>query len=214
MKRYLNIVIALALLMGAAATLQYLATGETSLYVLLLSPLALLPNITWRAFLGRVMTLFFGAAIVLLPIVYRRQMRNYLDTFIRWIRTKIVRISEGIRALWRVTPVWLRVFLGALIAIVLLVFAIFSGAVLLLISFFPVVVKTSMGFFVAEFLARTAAARGVAQFASVFWRAVPKSIRRWIEAHYRRLWWWTMRRIIRNRRRLERRLRWRRQVSP
>ena len=110
---------------------------------------------------------------------------------------------------WHVAPVWVRTFLGSLALIGVLASAILSGVVLWVIAFLPFVAKTAVGLFVIKYLAHFAAARGVSGLAPLLWRFIPERFRLWVERRYRHLWWWTMRRIVRNRRRMVHRV-WRR----
>lgn len=204
-----NIVIAIVLLWVAAASLQYL-TGETEWRLLLLAPLSLLPNMAWRTMLSRMLTLLFGAAFVLLPVIFRRRLRLYWLVWSRRLKASTRSVWDRFKLAWNVSPLWVRVFIGAMLAMMLMAGAVLSGLTLLVMSFFPVVAKTTLGFAAIQFLARTAAAQGVSQLAAFFWNLLPKAVREFAALRYRELWFWTMRRIIRNRRRVERRWRTRR----
>ena len=85
--------------------------------------------------------------------------------------------------------------------------AVLSGVVLWLIAIVPFLAKITIGLFVVRYLAHVAAARGVREVAPVLWEIIPRPIRDWAARRYRHLWWWTMRRIVRNRRRMVRRFR-------
>jgi hypothetical protein len=143
-------------------------------------------------------------------VVLRRRGRLALRRF--WHRV-ILRLRSGrdafLRA-WNAAPVWLRTFLGSLALVGVLAVAILSGVVLWVIAFLPFVAKTAVGLYVIKYLAHFAAARGVTGLAPLLWRFLPEKLRIWGERRYRHLWWWTMRRIVRNRRRVEHRVRGRR----
>lgn len=203
MKRFRSGVLTLLLLYAIVVVLQFFI-GTDSLYALLLAPLIILRSVYWRVGLNRILFLVLFAGI---PIVLRRRTRLYVEELLRRFRAWLGRLWDGFVRFWKHLPVWVRTFLGAGVLIVVVLAAGLSGVVLWLIAVLPFLAKTSFGLLVVRFLANTAAARGVKEIAPLLWLAVPKPLREWIESRYRHLWWWTMRRIVRNRRRVVRRLR-------
>lgn len=203
MKRFHSGVLTLLLLYAIVVVLQFFI-GTHSLYALLLAPLIVLRSVYWRVGLNRLLFIILLAGV---PIVLRRRTRLYIEELLRRLRAWLGRVWDGFVRFWKHLPVWLRTFLGAGVLIVVVLIALFSGLLLWLIAVLPFLAKTSLGLFVVRYLANAAAARGVREIAPMLWLAVPSSLRNWIERRYRHLWWWTMRRIVRNRRRVVRRFR-------
>ena len=203
--RVLPFVVAVAAIVVAGVMLHVL-TGANSLYALLLAPFVILRNVVWRVGLNRLVMI---ALLALVPIVLRRRGRLALRRLWHRIVARMHSVREASLRGWRVAPVWVRTFLGSLALIGVLASAILSGVVLWVIAFLPFVAKTAVGLFVIKYLAHFAAARGVTGLAPLLWRFIPVRFRLWVERRYRHLWWWTMRRIVRNRRRMVHRV-WRR----
>lgn len=203
MKRFRSAVLTLLLLYATVAVLYYLI-GVQSLLGLLLAPLIVLRSVYWRVGLNRLLVLVLLAGV---PILLRRRTRIYLAELLQGIQGRLRRIWAAIVRFWTHLPVWLRTFLGAGIVVGVVAAALLSGMVLWLISFVPFFAKTTVGLFVVRYLAHTAAARGVREVAPLLWDLIPRRLRNWVERRYRHLWWWTMRRIVRNRRKVIRRLR-------
>jgi hypothetical protein len=187
-----------------AALLLHALTGASSLYALLLAPLVLLRNVAWRVGINRVLTI---ALLALVPIVLRRRGRVAIRRLWHRITARLAEWKVAFLRAWNAAPVWVRAFLGSLALVGALAFAILSGFVLWIIAFLPFVAKTAAGLYVIRYLAHIAAARGVTGLAPFLWRFIPEKLRLWVERRYRHLWWWTMRRIVRNRRWVEHRVR-------
>lgn len=204
-RRWRSLVIGIAIIL-AAAILLHLVTGTSSLYALLLAPLGLLRNVVWRVGLNRVLTI---ALLALVPIVLRRRGRIALRRFWHRLRARLAVARDAFLRAWNAAPVWLRTFLGSLALIFVVAFSLLSGVVLWLIALLPFVAKTAVGVWLIRYLAHFAAGRGVRGLAPMLWRFIPARPRLWVERRYRHLWWWTMRRIVRNRHRVVRRM-WRR----
>jgi hypothetical protein len=198
MKRLPSAVLTLLLLYAIVVALQFFI-GADSLYALLLAPLIILRSVYWRVGLNRLLFIILLAGV---PILLRRRTRIYLQQLWLRFRAWLGRVWAAIVRLWKHLPVWLRTFLGAGIVIIVMAVAMLSGVVLWLIAVVPFLAKTTVGLFVVRYLAHVAAARGVVEVAPMLWRAVPRVLREWTERRYRHLWWWTMRRIVRNRRRV------------
>lgn len=201
-------IVAVAIILVAGVLLHVL-TGASSLYALLLAPLVLLRNVLWRVGLNRLLLI---GLLALVPIVLRRRGRLAVRRLVRSARDRLSLMRQAITRAWNASPVWVRTFLGSLALILALAGALLSGLVLWLIAFLPFVAKTAAGLFVIKYLANFAAARGVAGLAPLVWRAIPARFRQWVERRYRHLWWWTMRRIVRNRRKMVNRV-WRRRPA-
>lgn len=203
MKRLGGAVVTLLLVYATVVALQFLV-GFESLYALLLTPLIILRSVYWRVGLNRLLFIILLAGV---PILLRRRTRIYirrrLQRFGEWLDQRWSAIVQA----WTHLPVWLRTFLGALVVIVVLAVALLSGVLLWLITFVPFVAKTTVGLFIIRYLAQFAAAHGVREIAPMLWQVIPARFRRWTERRYRHLWWWTMRRIVRNRHRVVRRFR-------
>lgn len=209
MKRFHSGVLTLLLLYAVVVGLQFFI-GAESLYALLLAPLIVLRSVYWRVGLNRLLAIILFAGV---PIVLRRRSRLYLRQLLHRLKAWLGRIGAAIVRVWKHLPVWLRAVLGVAIIAVIMATAMLSGVVLWLIAFLPFVAKTTFGLVIIRFLAHTAAARGVREIAPILWQAMPSRIRNWAERRYRHLWWWTMRRIVRNRKRLTRRFRKRADVE-
>lgn len=203
MKRFHSGVLTLLLLYAIVVALQFFI-GTDSLYALLLAPLIILRSVYWRVGLNRILFIILLAGV---PIVLRRRTRIYLELLWRRFRRQLRRGWAAFVRGWTYLPVWLRTFLGAGILILVTAVSLLSGLVLWLIAVIPFLAKTSLGLFVVRYLANSAAARGVREIAPLLWLVVPRPLRIWVERRYRHLWWWTMRRIVRNRKRVVRRLR-------
>lgn len=200
MKRFWTIAFGVLLVAIAAVGLEYLAGGN-SLYALLLAPLVLVRNIFWRIGLMRVLTVI---AVALVPLVLRRRARVAFMLGMRSVRHRIAALWARAKWGWSVAPVWLTTFLGLLFAVVVIAAMILSGSLLWLIALVPFLAKSTLGFAAIRWLAHTAAGNGLKQIAPFLFGILPRPVRGWLHRHYRHLWWWTMRRIVRNRRRVER----------
>jgi hypothetical protein len=203
--RWQPFVIAVAAIVVAGVLLHAL-TGASSLYALLLAPFVILRNVLWRVGLNRLVVI---ALLALVPIVLRRRGRLALRRWWHRVVARVLTARDAFLRGWNAAPVWVRTFLGSLALIGVLAVAVLSGVVLWVIAFLPFVAKTAVGLFVIKYLAHFAAARGVTGLAPLLWRFIPQRLRLWVERRYRHLWWWTMRRIVRNRRRMVHRV-WRR----
>ncbi len=206
MKRFHSAVLTLLLLYVAVAVLQFFV-GANSLYALLLAPLIVLRSVYWRVGISRLLFIMLLAGI---PIMLRRRTRDYLEQLVEACRGWLGRRWATVKRLWLHLPVWLQAFLGILVVALVLAVAVLSGLILWVVSVLPFLAKTTVGLAIVRYLSNLAAARSVREIAPLLWRAVPAGPRNWAEAHYRRLWWWTMRRIVRNRQHVVRRLRERR----
>lgn len=203
MKRFHGAVLTLLALYAAVAILQFFV-GANSLYALLMAPLIVLRSVYWRVGINRLLFIILLAGI---PIMLRRRTRDYIEQLLGQLRGWFGRRWTGTVRVWTHLPVWLRTFLGVGVVAAALAVTILSGVVLWVIAVLPFLAKTTVGLYLVRYLSNIAAARGVREIAPLLWRAVPGGLRKWIESHYRQLWWWTMRRIVKSRRRVTRRLR-------
>ena len=210
MQRFWTIAFAVLLVAFAAVGLEYLAGGN-SLYALLLAPLVLVRNIFWRVGLMRVLTVI---AVSLIPLVLRRRARIAFVRSLRGFRQRLAGVWTKVKRGWSVAPVWLTTFLGLLLAVVLVAAMILSGSVLWIIALVPFLAKSTLGFAAIRWLAHTAAGNGLKQLAPFLFTPLPRPIRIWLHVRYRHLWWWTMRRIVKNRQRVEREWQKRRRRQP
>lgn len=206
LRRNAFLVGAVLLICALAVGVQWL-TGAHTFWAIVLSPLIFVRSVVWKVGFNRLL-MILGLALV--PVVLRRRGRIYMQ--LAWHRTRqalrklIARINRAVTLL----PVWLRIFLGLFVIIIVMAAALLSGVLLWLLALLPFVAKTTIGVSIIRYLAHKAAATGLTQAAPMAWRAIPAPIRTWVLRRYRHLWWWTMRRIVKNRRRVEHTLRRRR----
>ncbi|MCW5715148.1 MAG: hypothetical protein KIT43_11610 [Bauldia sp.] len=212
MQRFWTIAFAVLLVAFAAVGLEYLAGGN-SLYALLLAPLVLVRSIFWRVGLMRVLTII---VVALIPLVLRRRARIAFVRWLRGFRQRVAGLWAKVKWGWSVAPVWLTTFLGLLLAVVFVAAMILSGSILWILALVPFLAKSTLGFTAIRWLAHTAAGNGLKQLAPFLFTLLPRPVRTWLHARYRHLWWWTMRRIVKNRRRVEQEWRKRRRkaVAP
>lgn len=203
LRRHAALVIAVVLVVALAVGVQWV-TGAHTLWALLLSPLLFFRTVIWKIGVNRILMIL---AFALVPVVLRRRVRAYLSQQVRRLRDWVGRVYAALADAASHLPVWVRTALGLLILVAVMAVAILSGTFLWLIAFLPFVAKTTVGIATIRYLAHKAAATGLAQAAPTAWRIVPRPIREWLGRRYRHLWWWTMRRIVKNRRRVERRVR-------
>lgn len=206
MKNFKPIIIAVLLVAIAAAGLEYMAGGH-SLLALLLAPLVLTKSLVLKLGLNRIIMI---VAIALVPVFFRRLPRRIMVIAKRRSRRIISRTIVRIKNIWEVVPVWISVFFTTMFAVIVIATMILSGSVLWLLAALPFIAKSSIGLYMIRYLATTAAGTGLRRLAPFLFSLLPDPIEKWIERRYLHLWWWTMRRIVKNRRRVEKKIRNRR----
>lgn len=188
-----NLAIALALLGVSVVFLRYI-TGADSIQSLLIAVALFVGEVTWGSAISRAVFVIVAVLIVLfIPVLLRRRLK------IRWrfwrmrIRHSLLYVSERGWLMWNSLPLFVR-------AVIVMGTAMLAGSTLWLIAFLlPFLAKTAFGIVVIRYLAQTAAARSVRGLTPYAWRLLPRPLRSVAEREYRRLWWRTTRRAIRER---------------
>lgn len=164
---------------------------------------ALLATIAmWFGILYRKVLWGLGAAVVLIvvPVVLRTFFTKYYH-----------RLLSGAKARWTKIDWRVRIAIIGLPFLIAAVPMFFAGGVLWVVAAFTASVtgNTATAIWVRAFLipwlAKKAAGAGMTKLAISLWALMPYRFRGWCEKKYKRLWWKTMSRIARNRRKIARR---------
>lgn len=138
--------------------------------------------------------------LILVPVVLRTFFTKHYVRILAFLK-------EGWRKLdWRV-----RVVILGLPFLIAAIPMFFAGGVLWVVATFTATVtgNTATALWVRAFLipwlAKKAAGAGMTKLAVSLWVLMPFRVRSWCEKRYKRLWWKTMSRIARNRRKIARR---------
>lgn len=191
-----------ALLLVAMGTGLFMIAGGAEIdssFSAVLAMLAMWLGIAYRKILSG---LVIAIVLLLVPVVLR--------TFFKRHYTRIV---AAIQLCWLQLDWRVRVALIGLPFVVAAVPMFFAGGLLWTMSVFTATItgQTATAIWVravaVPWLAKKAAGTGMTKLAVSLWALMPLHARLWCEKRYKRLWWKTMSRIARNRRKIARRAR-------
>lgn len=139
-------------------------------------------------------------AFALMPVLWRRRSQRTMERI--GDKTKLYRRYARMR--WHHMPMQARVIVSFGACVLICVLAGLSGALLLLLTFLPASLTQALGGWlkgkIVPVLTRTAAARGIDRLFPLIWVKIPSQVRQWCAPRYRKLFRWTIRRLVRKRR--------------
>ncbi len=194
----MKIVSSLLLVLVGTGLFIFASGAEIDSFVsVLLATAAMLFGVAYRKVLTGVV---IALVLIIVPVVFRTFFTKHYTRLLQSVKMRWTKLD------WRLRM--------AIIGLPFLIAAIpmfFAGGLLWVVATFTASVTGNTAFaiwvrmFAIPWLAKKAAGAGMTKLAISLWAHMPFRVRTWCEKRYKRLWWTTMTRIARNRRKLERR---------
>lgn len=198
---WMRVALGLAAVAVVAAAIYY----QEEMYALLLLPLAVfLKGVAWRVGARR------AALFLIVPLVTpraRRVVRSHMGRAGRWLADR----ARTLAAWWRRSPWALRLVIALPLFLAACAAMLAVGGFLGLLAILPF--GAALRFFAAGWIgkfllplfARAAAGHGLDRIFPSVWRCIPAPARSYMARCNQRLWWATMRRLVRSRKIIGRR---------